>query len=304
MLNFEPLQGPSFERLVFAFHCRRWAWKSIEWRGQLGDDGGRDIVGVREDALGRLEKVVVACANYRRLTFRKVKEDLEKIVSDQSFVPDVVRVVVGGAVSRKMRERCRSLSSTLGMHQTEIWSGVELEEQLRMYAPSVLMRMFEGVPFPDAAEELRAFTARAPVTTEEGLSVIVRIFQRPAFRSRLQRELELPAFRVALGNTIEALNTGLWKNRDGVLIDRIPSRHDFADLAIREALGEVVELVDRLRAAYDEMVAEKHIKACSCGRPDCSVFEVNWTAELVLERCRSSLMSKLDELFGIRLLAR
>lgn len=46
--DFENLSPSDFERLVFAFLCRGWAWKTLDWFGQLGDDGGRDIIGVRE----------------------------------------------------------------------------------------------------------------------------------------------------------------------------------------------------------------------------------------------------------------
>ncbi|WP_347053504.1 hypothetical protein [Flavobacterium olei] len=44
-IHFEDRSGNEFERLVFAYAVREKNWQSIEWLGQTGKDGGRDIWG-------------------------------------------------------------------------------------------------------------------------------------------------------------------------------------------------------------------------------------------------------------------
>lgn len=42
-IHFEDRSGTEFERLVFTYVIRSKEWDSIEWLGQTGKDGGRDI---------------------------------------------------------------------------------------------------------------------------------------------------------------------------------------------------------------------------------------------------------------------
>ena len=42
-IHFEDRSGTEFERLVFVYAVREKDWDSIEWLGQTGKDGGRDI---------------------------------------------------------------------------------------------------------------------------------------------------------------------------------------------------------------------------------------------------------------------
>jgi hypothetical protein len=39
------------------------------------------------------------------------------------------------------------------------------------------------------------------------------------------QESNMSDFKQAITDTIQALGTGIWKGRDGHVIDRIPSRH-------------------------------------------------------------------------------
>ena len=74
-IHFEDRSGTEFERLVFAYAVREKEWDSIEWLGQTGKDGGRDIWGESND-----ETFCYLCANYQNLTFKKVKDDIDKLV--------------------------------------------------------------------------------------------------------------------------------------------------------------------------------------------------------------------------------
>ncbi len=76
------------ERLFIAYPLRAFEWKTIDLYGQLGDDGGRDICGVRKTG----ETECFHCANHRALKFKKVEEDLAKLVAGPLLVGDCCRV--------------------------------------------------------------------------------------------------------------------------------------------------------------------------------------------------------------------
>jgi hypothetical protein len=143
-VHFEDADGHQFERLVFAYLARKFAWRSIDWYGQVGDDGGRDIRGVRED--GR--RVVVACANRQRVTSTKFTRDLEDAI-EADGVPDVFFAVCGGLVSPRIRKKIEGHARKQGVGEVQVWAGPEFEERLRADAEPLLKRFLEGVPFPE-----------------------------------------------------------------------------------------------------------------------------------------------------------
>ena len=81
-LHFEDLSGSEFERLCFAYLWHFDEWKTLEWYGQLGGDGGRDIWGVRSSG----ETVCFQCANHHQLKFEKARSDINKLVGGKSGV--------------------------------------------------------------------------------------------------------------------------------------------------------------------------------------------------------------------------
>lgn len=292
--DFENLSPSDFERLAFAFVCRRWAWKVLDWYGQLGDDGGRDILGVREDEWGRDETVVVACANWRRLTAEKALGDLDKIAASMTPPPHVL-LLAGGKVSADLKSKVASHAAKLNFPRVEVWSGPEFEEQLRAFADTVARRFFNGEELPDDPIALRAFVVETPASEAEGLRLIARLFDRPAFQTAFNYESSLSAFRQALTNTIEALNTGLWRARDGALITRIPSKNDFANPAVKAALNKAVTDITHLRATFDDFLRQQLVKPCGCVQPDCPVFTIERAAADKLNDQRRSLLEKLRQ---------
>lgn len=284
-LDFTALSGAEFERLVFAFLWRRWAWKRLDWYGQLGNDGGRDIVGVRESDRLRDEMVVVACANWQRLTAEKAMGDIDKIAAGPGGVPDHVIIIGGGKVSSELKDKAVSHARSKAIHRAEVWSGPEFEEQLRLHAGTVLRRFFDGEALPDVPDELRAFVINSPATEAEALRLVTRLFERPAFYTPFHSESSLPAFDRAIADTIETLNTGIYRNRDGVVIARIPARFDFSTPKVREALARAVRGLNDLRAIFAEGRRLGTIRPCGCDKPDCPTFMVD------AETCR-----RLDEI--------
>lgn len=274
-LDFTVLSGTEFERLVFAFLLRRWPWRRLDWYGQLGDDRGRDIVGVRESEHRGDETVVVACANWQRLTAEKVVGDINKIADGPEGVPDYLIIVGGGKVSSDLKDKTTTYARSKAILRSEVWSGPEFEEQLRLHAGTVLRRFFAGEALPDLTDELRAFVVDTPATEEEALCLLTRLFDRPAFCTPFRNESSLPAFDRALADTIEALNTGIYRNRDGIIIARLPARFDFPTPAVREALARTVRALNDLRAAFAEGRKLSTIRPCGCKNPECPTFMVD-----------------------------
>lgn len=143
-IHFEDRSGTEFERLVFAFIYQLRIWNKIDWLGQTGKDGGRDIWGVFEN-----ETYCYQCANYRQLNFKKAKEDIDKLIKGDT-IPNFLIIVCGGSVSAKLRSDISKYAGQKGIPQTEIWSGREFEEKLRSNAPLIIKRFVDGEIFPES----------------------------------------------------------------------------------------------------------------------------------------------------------
>jgi hypothetical protein len=288
-VDFSVLGGTTFERLVYAFLYRRWLWSTLDWFGQVGDDDGLDIVGVRDDEWGRPERVVVACANWRNLTASKGKGDIDKFIA-AGAKPDALYVIAGGQVAASTRTAILQHAKAKGIAKAEIWSGPELEERLRLHAPSVLRRMFDGDDLPEAIEALRTFTDVVD-DEAEALRRLAPLLDRPSFYTPFHNESSLPAFRKAISDTVEALNTGIWRSRDGTPIGRVPSRHDFASNEVKAALNDVVNLLLRLRAAYDTGLADGSIQRCGCANPECPTHTIRDDVATRMDAERRALLA-------------
>ena len=133
-----------------------------------------------------------------------------------------------------MRDKIKEHVKSLGVQECDTWSGQEFEEFLRKDAESLLKRFVEGEPFPDAPEDLRKLAeSTQPLNDDEVLAAFVRkVFDRPAFYTPIHQESNLGDFKQAITDTIQALGTGIWKARDGHVIDRIPSRHQLKSDAL------------------------------------------------------------------------
>jgi hypothetical protein len=268
-IHFEDLDGFDFERLVFAYHWRTDRWRSLEWYGQAGSDLGRDIWGVREDG----ETVCIQCVNRKNLTFNKVATDIAKVLKAPNGLPHRFRVVAQSKISAKMRDKIKPYVLALGVKECDAWSGTEFEEFLRHGAEVLLKRFFDGEPFPDIPGDLKKLAESAsPQTDDEILALYVRVFDRPAFYTPIHQESNLGDFKQAITDTIQALGTGIWKARDGRVIEPIPSRHQLKSADLRAKLQTVEIALSRLRARYDEMTRTGVLRHCQCNDPNCPTF--------------------------------
>jgi hypothetical protein len=292
-VRFDDFAGNEFERLVFAYHWRSAKWRSLEWYGQSGSDLGRDIWGVREDQAGDEESVCIQCVNRRNLTFAKVENDIAKVLKAPNGVPRRFRVVAQSKIPAIMRDKIKAHVKSLGVKECDTWSGPEFEEFLREGGESLLKRFIQGQTFPDSPEDLRKLAESVrPVNDDEALALIARVFDRPAFYTPIHQESNLGDFKQAITDTIQALGTGIWKARDGHVIDRIPSRHQLESATLRAKLQTVEVALSRLRAKYDEMIKTGVLRRCACDNPSCSVYFFNpYEAAHQLERLRHEVLT-------------
>jgi hypothetical protein len=294
-IHFEDFGGAQFERLVFAYLLRTEQWSTLEWYGQVGADLGRDIWGEREDTK---QKICVQCANRLRLSSRKIENDVEKIISAPNGLPDEFLLVAGSNVSAKLRDKVKTYVRGKNIHICNVWSGQEFEELLRTKAESLLRRFVGGETFPDSPEQIRAFVSNLePTTDDEILALMAGLFDRPAFYTPFHSESSIPAFKKAITDTIEALNTGVHRLRDGTEIRRIPSRHQVKDASVKDALTAIERMLSKLRAKYDQYVRQGEIKPCGCQNPDCPVFFVSPNAAREMDNLRCQILSEFKRIY-------
>lgn len=291
-IHFEDYDGTAFERLVFAYHWRSDAWRSLEWYGQAGSDLGRDIWGVRENNGKDGEFVCIQCVNRKQLTFTKAATDIAKVLKAPNGIPSRFRIVAQRRVSATLRDKIRQRVKSLGVKECDIWSGPEFEEFLRKDAETLLKRFVEGELFPDAPEDLKKLAeSTRPLNDDQILAAFAKVFDRPAFYTPIHQESNMGDFKQAITDTIQALGTGIWKGRDGHVIDRIPSRHQLKSETLRAKLQAVDRALSRLRAKYDDMVKTGILRRCGCSDPSCPVYFFNPDqAAQELERLRHQVL--------------
>jgi hypothetical protein len=296
-VHFEDFGGQDFERLVFAYHLRA-GWHSLAWYGQTGSDLGRDIIGIEPFDDGPPRSTVIQCVNRASLTDAKAKRDMEKACGAPTGVPNAFKFVCRGAVSSERRDQVKAVGRRLGILTVDVWSGVEFEEALRLRAEFLLQRFIEGVTFPDAAGELRQFVDDFPdLSDEEALRLMAAVFDRPAFRTPFQAESSLPAFQQAIEDTIGALNTGIWRTREGTEIRRVPSLHTLRDASARAALAKVVREIDEIRRTFKRHLAKGSVRHCGCNNPDCPVFMVDDCAAEELDVARTKALTTFHQIW-------
>lgn len=296
-VHFEDYSGTQFERLVFAYHLRA-GWTDLVWHGQSGGDQGRDIAGteVFDDRASR--RTIIQCVNRGSLPLKKAKADMEKAVKASTAKLEAFKFVCRGPVSDNGRTQVAKAAASLGIGHMTIWSGVEFEENLRLRAEYLLHRFVQGVEFPEAESEIRKFVDDFPhLTDAEALALMAAVFDRPAFRTPFQEESSLPAFQQAIEDTIAALNTGIWKMRDGAEIKRIPSIHHVQDAHLRKVLAQVIRQVDALRRLFVTRLRDGTVKHCACGQKDCPVFMLTHDVAKELDQARHQVLAAFRSIY-------
>lgn len=290
-IHFEDRSGNEFERLTFAFVSRQKEWDSIEWTGQTGGDGGRDIWGRFNE-----ETFCYQCANYRNLTFKKAKEDIDKLIAHNTIPVNFI-LVCGGRITPDIREKVIAYANSATIKKAVAWTGVEFEELLRKDAPELIKRFAEGEKFPDTVSELIEFATTINIKNDKDIvDLLTECFDRPAFTTRFYRESNIPNFENAINDTIVVLNTGIHRLRDGTIIKTIPSRHRISDQQLKTELADITKLVIRLRDNFVELKRKKEIEHCGCNQPDCPVYMLSDNACRIMDTSRQEIFAKFKKI--------
>lgn len=135
--------------------------------------------------------------------------------------------------------------------------------------------------------QLQRYVAKAlPLSDGEIAGALLASLDRPAFRTPFQHESSLPRFRVAIVETIAAING------DGSAAESSRlSKADVHDPTIRSALDAVVEKLVALRSRFDDLQRTGEIKPCGCQDPDCPVFMLSDVAIREMDQRRSALLA-------------
>jgi hypothetical protein len=287
-IHFEDRNGTEFERLVFAYVLRQHDWDRIEWLGQTGGDEGRDIWGESQQ-----QTFCFQCANYRQLAFKKITDDIDKLVKAKT-IPKHYTVVCGGRVTTMLRKKIRDYGMQSGISAIDIWSGVEFEEKLRQYSPDLIRRFMEGESFPDDPTQLVQVTKfDSEKNDEDILELLIECFDRPAFTTHFRNESNIPDFEKAITDTVEVLNTGIHRLRDGTLIKRIPSRHNLKEPFLKKELADITQLVIQLRETFNRLKNEKEIRPCGCNSDNCSIWMLTDKACYEMDNGRQQIFNKI-----------
>jgi hypothetical protein len=159
-IHFEDFGGQQFERLIFAYVSRQGEWDNVEWLGETGSDGGRDVWGKKEG-----KTYCYQCANYKKTSLKKITDDIDKL-KKRKIIPDDFTAVCSGAVSAEMRKKIVTYAENAGIKKTQVWSGVEFEERLRRDTPDLVRRFVEGEAFPDDPQSLLQAAKAAAIAND------------------------------------------------------------------------------------------------------------------------------------------
>jgi hypothetical protein len=298
-IHFEDRGGIEFERLVFAYVCRLKDWDTVEWLGQTGDDGGRDIWAMRDK-----ETFCYQCANYQKLILKKVTDDIDKLIKRET-IPDNFIVICGGKATPDLRDKIIKYANSKSIKKATVWNGVEFEEKLRKDNPEILKRFVDGEAFPDLPSEIIIYAKSISVANDKDIiELIVECFDRPAFTTGFRNESSIPDFEKAIIDTIEVLNTGVHRLRDGTVIRNIPSRHKISDENLKSQLTDITKLVIKLRDSFVNLKKSGDIRPCGCSQIDCSVYMLSNKACELMDNIRRDIFTKFKRIkadFNLRL---
>lgn len=115
-----------------------------------------------------------------------------------------------------------------------------------------------------AIAELQSFSPVGIDKDKEILRFFVQCFDRPAFQHQINQEGCMENFDQAIEDTIIALNTGVLRTRDGMIIKQSEGKSAVVNQKWRERLNTVTDMLvalrKRLKIAKDENLYSIHGK--------------------------------------------
>lgn len=236
------------------------------------------------------------CANYQNLTYKKAKEDIDKLVKHKT-IPTTLTVACGGKVTAGIRAQIKSYAIAKGAHKIAVWSGVEFEEKLSKEAPELIRRFVMGEQFPDSPTDLIQYAKALDATNDKDIvDLLVECFDRPALTTPFHLESNIPDFEKALKHTIEVLNTGVHRLNDGIIVRSIPSRHRVSDNKLKNDLATITQSVIKLRDSFMNLKKRDEIRRCECGEADCPVYILSSEACVAMDKARKEIFSQFKKI--------
>lgn len=135
------------------------------------------------------------------------------------------------------------------------------------------------------------------VSDDEILEKMSQCLDRPAFITPFYIENNFGDFRKAIDDTIEAINTGVYRLRDGTLIEKIYPKSMIKNIDIRCKIDEIVLELMKLRTTYDRLKKKGDIEPCRCGNSECSVSIWSRNACAEMDNARRKILCKFKKIY-------
>ena len=149
-LHFEDLESHRFEDLVRQVAYGFRTWHSLEDRGKLGSDGGKDILGIEKvidtEPKMDLEEVEgesdfaesgyefrewrIQCKRHKRITPRQMTAIVHELVPDPSNPPHGIIIAAPCSISDKAFTAFHTARVNLGITEGHFWNKARLEDFL------------------------------------------------------------------------------------------------------------------------------------------------------------------------------
>ncbi|HOV27751.1 MAG TPA: SMEK domain-containing protein [Pseudobacteroides sp.] len=205
-----------------------------------------------------------------RIDAQKIKETLQKFVDNDydKIFTNGIRFLILNVESVK-----------LGRIQfNKIYS--QFDKSKHIITITDLVKTVERIYSEDFSKfervlNILSYEFKSPKSKDvDDLQILIQLekcFDRPAFTTPFYMESNLPDFRKAITDTIEVINTGVYRLRDGTIIEKLAPRFLLKNVESKMVLNEIVNKLIDLRYLYDKFLNEGEIKPCGCNEPDCGV---------------------------------
>lgn len=121
-------------------------------------------------------------------------------------------------------------------------------------------------------------------------------FDRPMFITPFYLECNLPDFEQAISDTIEAINTGIYRLRDGTIIKKIIPKTELHDRNLLKEVDLIIKDLILLRSHYKALINKGEIKKCNCDNPNCDVHLFSQEACKVMDSDRRNILKRVKQL--------
>lgn len=135
----------------------------------------------------------------------------------------------------------------------EIHTGYSLGRTTRVYTPDEL-KLHRKRTIDQVKREGKWKPGSSDWRRDKKLiAFFAQCLDRPAFRTYFHQELSFADFDHAMEDTLIALNTGYWRTRDGVLIERAKGKACVVNPDWRDRLEKITNLIEDIQRRFREL---------------------------------------------------